>query len=291
MIRIRILAVVALAALVAVVMPGQPASATPLGYTQMTIDGSDLIYAVDLGTGATALVGDTGLEPATTSLAFAPDGTLYGVNDSDLVTIDTATGAATVVGSLTCCANARGLTFAADGTLYLLMGNPGTFHSVDTTTGAATAIGGMGPNFIGGLGATCDGVFALDSVDDTFESVDVATGATTAIGPLGANGNGGLSTDTSGQLWLLGRPEAPVSSESFTIDSATGAATFVATVTGNAPSALALAPLDCEDPPPSSTTTTTSTTATPTTSTSTPTTTTPRPPAARPVVASPAFAG
>lgn len=284
MTRFRILAVVALAALATVVIPSQPASAAPLGYTQMTIGGDDLIYSVDMGTGATALVGDTGLEPATSSLAFAPDGTLYGVNDSDLITIDTATGAATIVGSLTCCANARGLTFAADGTLYLLMGNPGTFHVVDTTTGAATAIGGMGPNFIGGLGATCDGMYAIDSVDDTLETVDVATGATTEVGPLGENGNGGLSTDASGQLWLLGRPEVPASSESFTIDTATGAATFVATVDGNAPSSLALAPLDCTDPPPSSTTTST-------TATSTTTTSAPRPPAAQPVVASPRFAG
>ena len=284
MTRFRILAVVALAALVTVVIPSQPASAAPLGYTQMTIGGDDLIYSVDMGTGATALVGDTGLEPATTSLAFAPDGTLYGVNSSNLVTIDTTTGAATIVGSLTCCSGARGLAFDADGTLWLVAGNPGTLHSVDTTTGAATLVGSMGPNFIGGLGATCDGVYALDSVDDTLATVDVATGAITDVGPLGDNGYGSMSTDASGQLWLLGRPEVPASSESFTIDTATGAATFVATVDGNAPASLALAPLGCDDPPPSTTTTST-------TATSTTTTTAPRPPAAHPVVANPRFAG
>jgi hypothetical protein len=285
--RIRVLTALALVALGLVVIPTSPASAAPLGYTQMTIEGQDLIYQIDLATGATTLVGDTGLEPATTALAFSADGTLYGVNDSDLITIDTATGAATIVGSLTCCANARGLAFDADDDLWLLMGNPGTFHSVNRTTGAATAVGGMGPDFVGGLGATCDGVVALDADEDLLLSVDVATGATTEIGPLGANGSGGLSTDASGQLWLLGRPDPPDDSQTFTIDTATGSATLVApAVDGNAPSSLAVAPLDCGTPPPSSTTPGSVPGTIPST-----TTTAPASPAAPVVAANPRFTG
>src|SRR5690606_35862529 len=77
--RIRIFVALALAAAVTLAIPTQPASAAPLGFTQMTIDGEDRIYSVDMGTGDTTFIGDTGLEPPTTSLAFAPDGTLFGI--------------------------------------------------------------------------------------------------------------------------------------------------------------------------------------------------------------------
>ncbi|MEO0972421.1 MAG: hypothetical protein AAFX85_04940, partial [Pseudomonadota bacterium] len=57
------------------------------------------IYTIDDATGAITLIGSIGISGASTSgIAFASDGTLYAVIDTDLHEIDTATGAATLVG-------------------------------------------------------------------------------------------------------------------------------------------------------------------------------------------------
>jgi M6 family metalloprotease-like protein len=66
----------------------------------------DKIYKIDISTGDTTFVGQTGLNNATTNdLAFDENGILYGIKGtgsqvSDLFTIDTNTGEGTIIGSV-----------------------------------------------------------------------------------------------------------------------------------------------------------------------------------------------
>jgi hypothetical protein len=60
----------------------------------------DRIYRLDPATGALTLLGSTRLGQAVPALAFAPGGTLYGIQaNGALITIDGATGAGTLVGT------------------------------------------------------------------------------------------------------------------------------------------------------------------------------------------------
>ena len=85
----------------------------------MDFDGSDVLYAIDQGsfvavlpydlytinqaTGATTLVGSTGVNAAGSGvggLTFAPDGTLFAALNDNLYTVNPGTGAATLVGPI-----------------------------------------------------------------------------------------------------------------------------------------------------------------------------------------------
>jgi hypothetical protein len=65
----------------------------------------DKIYKIDLATGDTTLVGETGFNKVINDLAFDENGVLYGIKDavlkvSDLFTIDVNTGEGTIIGSV-----------------------------------------------------------------------------------------------------------------------------------------------------------------------------------------------
>lgn len=276
--RWRTPARLALLALVATLagLPSGPAGADPVGYTRATVSGDDLVYTVDLATGATILVGDTGLTPATRGLTFGPDGTLYGANRGDLVEIDTATGAATVVGAFGCCTIVEDMTFDAYGQLWLLSSNPSHLYRVDLDTGEATHVTGpVNGALLSGLAADCEGtLYAADTENDQLLAIDAAhPDQVTEVGPFGVDlGSASLDTDAGGTLWALARPSQVGASRTYTLDPTDGTATLVqATVTGNGPGDLALNPPDCGDVPLPTTSTTTSTTTRETTSTTSPT--------------------
>ena len=93
---------------------------------------------------APVLLGTTGSAvPYIPRLAFAANGTLYGVdtNTTNLYTINQATGAATVVGALTGVPTNLGgdIAFGPDGTLYMIAGT--TLYTVPLTGGAVTSRG------------------------------------------------------------------------------------------------------------------------------------------------------
>jgi streptogramin lyase len=283
--RFGLLVVVLLGGLFAMASPAQ---AAPLGFTIENDDGDDLLLSIDLATGDTTLIGDTGLEPATRGMAVAPDGTLYGSHDGSLYTLDTGTGVATLVGPFGCCNTVEAMAFDSSGALWLVSDNPSNLYSVDPATGAATEVGPIDRGLVTGLAATCDGsILGTDGTSDELIAIDPATGDATTVGDFGVDiGMGSLSYDASGELWMLARLPAPpgAPSRTYSVDPATGAATEVApSVAANNPTSLAISLLDCPEPP---TTTTTSTTAAPTSTTVRPAT-----PAARPVAAQPRFTG
>jgi hypothetical protein len=264
-----------------------PAEAAPLGYSIESDGGNDVVLSIDLATGDTSVIGNTGLTPSTRGLAVAPDGTLYGANAGSLYTIDTGTGAATLVGPFGCCNGSEAMAFDSSGGLWMTAGNPSTLYSVDAATGTATSVGPIDRGLVTGLAATCDGsILGTDNIDDELIAIDPATADATTIGPLGVDiGFGSLSFDASGELWMLGRLAAPpgAPSRTYSVDEATGAATEVAAaVAANNPSTVAISLLDCPEPP----TTTTTVTVAPTSTTVRPAT-----PAARAVATVPRFTG
>jgi hypothetical protein len=263
-----------------------PAQAAPLGYTIQGLDGVDVLTSIDMATGDTTEIGDTGLDPATRGLAVAPDGTLYGANNGSLYTFDTGTGVATLVGSFGCCDTVEAMAFDSSGGLWMVSNNPSSLFSVDPASGDATEVGDVNEGLLTGLAASCDGsLLATDGDDDELIAIDPATADATTVGDFGVDiGMGSLSYDASGELWMLARLPAPpgAPSRTYTVDESTGAATEVApTVSGNNPTSLAISLLDCPEPP-----TTTTTTAAPTSTTVRPAT-----PAARPVATTPRFTG
>src|SRR5687767_4817075 len=98
--RLRSVVVTALLAMCA----SAPAMAAPLAYAA----GFDALYRIDLATGRTTKIGAFGfagpgaLIADVEGIAFAPDGTLYGVSDSQklLLRINKDTGAATPISRL-----------------------------------------------------------------------------------------------------------------------------------------------------------------------------------------------
>jgi hypothetical protein len=187
--------------------------------------GGDLI-TIDPTTGAGTIVGPMGVGPVP-SLAVDPiTGIMYaggGAGLPFLYTVNSTTGAATLVGDTGLGLAAIGaLDFRADGTLFAavnIAGNGGTgsdhLATIDKLTGVATVIGPFG---------TCTGVVVPSEGDGscTIEGMEaiafspggVLFGAVTAHGAAGAPGL-------------------------YTIDTTTGAATFVAPI------------LDSSDEPPS----------------------------------------
>jgi hypothetical protein len=171
------------------------------------------LYRVDLTTGHATLVGSLNLTAGYTmsSLAFASDGTLYGIADTpahnidasaDFYRVNTTTGASTLVGSLGTRLAASGLAFGSTGTLwysglFAAQSMPvWQFGRIDKATGAATAT--LAPTNLPlstvGLATGCDGtIFGVSTPNATTEGtfsfvlsrINTATGMPSEIGPLG----------------------------------------------------------------------------------------------------------
>jgi hypothetical protein len=118
---------------------------SPAGTLLAAGTGSKL-HTIDVETGVARLVADTGLE-ALATIAFSPDGTLYGWDIGvvsgtvglGLVTIDPLTGGATDVNpSVGGTSEISTLAFGPDGTLY---GARSSLFTVDTATGELTLVG------------------------------------------------------------------------------------------------------------------------------------------------------
>ncbi len=79
----------------------------------------DRIYTVDLTSGNTTIIGNTGFNTLTNDLDFDPAGNLYGVigpqnQDNDFISIDKTTGTGTIIGSINY-PNITGLVYSRSG--------------------------------------------------------------------------------------------------------------------------------------------------------------------------------
>ena len=119
---------------------GDPLLAAPIGQAA----NSTLVFTIDAATSAQTIVGGIGPHSVET-MAFAPDGQLYGANSTILFRIDTATSAQTFIGNFGP-HSIHTMAFAPDGQLY---GANGTMLlRIDAATSAQTVVGSVGPNNI-----------------------------------------------------------------------------------------------------------------------------------------------
>jgi hypothetical protein len=208
-------------------------AAAPFGYSinsDSGTDDADSLYRIDLASGAETLIGSVRaslFEPVkldVEGLAFAPDGTLYGVDDDSmtLFPINTDTGQVQSAGEVSISVlpigggNDFGMTFACDGNLYLSSVTENSLYLLELN-GSPELIGPLGENIsalaaygnpveLYGLG---NGLDSDDNVDSPkLYKINLETGAATQIGSgLGAAAGqyteGGLAFDDTGQLWAI----------------------------------------------------------------------------------------
>ena len=226
-------------------------SAAPVGYSINSDSGSanaDSLYRIDLGAGSETRIGtvtsfgETRIDVE--GLAFAPDGTLYGIDDASmtLFPINPNTGAVqtseevAISGLPRGGGNDFGMTFACDDKLYVTsiaerslyqMGLDGSTSKVADLSVKISALAAYGnPVRLYGLGNGLDGNLNQDS--PYLYEIDINDGSVTEIGALvpaaGLYSEGGLAFDDSGQLWAITdrRPLDQVS-QVMMIDTITGA--------------------------------------------------------------------
>ncbi len=235
-------------------------AAAPFGYSINSDSGSndaDSLILIDLATGAETRIGSVKLPFVDTvkldveGLAFAPDGTLYGVDDQSmtLFPLDTDTAQVQVAGEVAIFGlsnageNDFGMTFACDDNLYLTSIAKGSLYLMDLE-GTTTLIGSEGslgikisalaaygnPVKLYGLGNGIDGEGKVDTPN--LYQIDTSTGVATIIGPLGPTvgdyTEGGLAFDDTGQLWaIVDRRQLQFPSQVMRINTSTGAASDV----------------------------------------------------------------
>ena len=259
------------------------ANSAPMAYSVNSDSGNieteDSLYLIDLATGIDQRRGTlfTGVETRrdTEGLAFAPDGTLWGIDDESmsLFPITTSNGAVSfqaeksLSGIQAGGGNDFGMTFSCDNTLFITSVASNNLYSLDLE-GNSTVIGQLGANIsaiaaIGnptrlyGLG---NGQFENGNADSpNLYSIDTDTGAATLIGALGNTvgvyNQGGLAFDSSGDLWaitdrrIVNGEIADLASQILSIDVSSGTASVVSSTSEIGFESLAIAPpTQCSGP-------------------------------------------
>ncbi len=160
-----------------------------------------MLFRIDRTTGALTTVGATGFSRVP-GLAFAPDGTLYGLarnlmSDPDmLITINQTTGAGTVVGPLGT-SGIGAITFHPQTGELFATGSramPNAIFSVDLTNGATTLFGNV-TGLTGGLrGLTLDclGMAYGSTTSGNIVIINLASLTVQQVGGVSPNGVGDI---------------------------------------------------------------------------------------------------
>jgi len=258
-------------------------SASPVGYSinsDSQTSNADSLYRIDLGTSPPTETriatvksqGQTHIDVE--GLAFAPDGTLYAVDDDTLTlfpispvnaAVDTAREVLIKnlpIGG----ANDFGMTFACDGSLYVtsvakqslyrldLNGNVSVIGGAEgrLNTAKIIALAAWGDRLYGlGNGATENGDPDTPNLYE-IDLVGVNAGKAVLVGALDGAGpylQGGMSFDDAGNLWAITEgAQFDWPSQLLSIDTATGMATNVNTLVENGFESLAIAiPGGCQN--------------------------------------------
>lgn len=180
--------------------------------------GGNGLATVDVATGTTSFVGNTGV--TLSDIAFSPTGDLYGISFSSLYKVNSSTGATTLVGGLGAIAGtANALVFGSDGTLYMA---GSSLYTVNTLTGAASAIGSIGYQSGGDL-AFIGSKLYMASNGNLLVDVNTATGGGTSIGNLGVGNMFGLATPDNATLYGVADQSV------YLVNTTSGAAAFQST--------------------------------------------------------------
>lgn len=237
------------------------ANGAPWAYSVNSDSGSgipieDSLYLIDLATGIDKRRGELISVPSvyehidTEGLAFAPNGTLWGIDDATLTLfpINKVSGAINFgdiikVSSIfpSGGSNDFGMTFSCDNSLYVTSVSTRTLYRLDLD-GSHEIIGTEGA-----LGANISAIAAIgnptrlyglgngDVDTPSLYSIDVTTGIATPIGiqglgaEVGKYDEGGLAFDSDGTLWAITdrRQIENQPSQILRIDEKTGHATLI----------------------------------------------------------------
>lgn len=167
-------------------------------------------FHVDPDSGASTLVGGTGIEPECAfSAAMDPTtGISYYISQSDpttLARIDVATGEATPLYELSMPGEIAGLVIALDGTGYFLAWDE--LYSIDLATGETSYIGELPTGCLfNAVDPTTGLIYAIHCTGAAY-LLDVTTATLTPIGGLAsdlAESWHGFQIDSSGRWWMNG---------------------------------------------------------------------------------------
>lgn len=237
-------------------------AAAPVGYSINADSGSnnaDSLYRIDLATGTETLIGPVSSFGETRidveGLAFAPDGTLYGIDDAAMTLFPVNPNTGTVLTSEEVAisglqhggGNDFGMTFACDDNLYVTSIAKGSLYQMGLN-GDTTLIGNEGslsvkisalaaygdPIRLFGLGNGMDNNLNVDT--PYLYEIDISNGTASQIGALGPAASlyseGGLAFDDAGQLWAItDRRALDEPSQVMKIDITTGTASEVKNLT------------------------------------------------------------
>jgi hypothetical protein len=174
------------------------------GPTVYIVDIFGNLATLDLSTKRLTIVGNSGTPIS--DLAFAPDGTLYGITFTDFYKIDPETGAATLVGH-TGASGLVGLRFDSRGRAFAASASQPTLYHINPSTGVATAIGSMAP-FVaeGGLVFFNDhlllsGTNVPDASKTFLVTLDLQTGAPLEAVRIGLRDLYGLASTGKHELY------------------------------------------------------------------------------------------
>ncbi len=257
------------------------ANGEPMAYSVNSdsgnLDTEDSLYLIDLFTGidqrrgqlATGIVDE--IRRDTEGLAFAPDGTLWGIDDSSqtLFPISVTSGAVKLQDEIPLPTfksgggHDFGMTFSCDGSLFVTSVSTRTLYRLDLT-GKTEIIGSEGalgenisaiaaygnPTKLYGLG---NGQFQDGQTDSpNLYSIDETTGVATLIGALGKEAGeynqGGMAFDSEGGLWaitdrrIINNSIEDLPSQILNIDVSTGSASLVSSTSEIGFESLAISP-------------------------------------------------
>jgi hypothetical protein len=200
------------------------------------------LYDIDPATGAATNPRSLGVD---WSIAFSPNGTLYGVTQSGagtptpsaLFTVNPATGAATLVATTSPSIDIEGdIAFdPTSGVLYAIDGG-GTLFTIDTSTGVGTIVGTVsGALDLSAMAFDRFGnLFLVATSTMTLLRVDKGNAAVLGNVPLSPPPNGGvagLSFDpASGTAYFANG--SGTTNNLYTLNTSTGALTLVGPLTG-----------------------------------------------------------
>jgi hypothetical protein len=235
-------------------------AAAPDGYSINSDSGSsfgDSLYRIDLATGQQTRLGfvtSLGTKRLDVEgLAFAPDGSLYGIDDETLklfpLNVDNgqviSSDEKTVTGLPGVGGNDFGMTFACDGNLYVTSANDDSLYRV-SLDGVATRIGAAGSlatniNALAAWGNPVE-LYGLSEGNlnganpPSLYSINIADGTKTLQGQLSGSfaafDQSGMAFDNAGQLWAItdrSQSLSPQPSQILQINKSNGAATVVST--------------------------------------------------------------
>jgi len=163
-----------------------------------------------------------------------------GNDGTTLITIDTTTGVAATIGS-SGFIETWPTAFTPDGTLWTIVDGftNGQLATFNMGTGTATPVGTpMGTTDVIVLEADIGGTVYAAGFDGSFYTVNTTTGQLTLVGAMGINAVMDLAFDNSGTLYAIDSSQA--FSELYTINPATGAATFICSLSGTPPAEMGL---------------------------------------------------